>query len=161
MEFCWTYEEDQILINNYKNFDGKIRHLLPYKTDISIKIRAYELGIIGYTDVSDNMVYIIFNKDGTVYNNKVYTNRDRALRIYNGCKSTHSISYIILPFIGRSVSYIYESKLSDPDQRHAFENFYYKRKIFACEDHAKKSDIWNHLINRDNASIVHIRVVKD
>lgn len=125
----------------------------------------------------DNLktLYIITMRNGTIYSNKAYTNKDRAVRVFDAmCDSSiyddneACLHVLWLPFIGRTVSYIYESEFIVPGNATSIDvlnaHNYYRRKIFACEEHAKKSEILKAIYDEAGTvgvSIQHIRVVKN
>ena len=120
-------------------------------------------------------LFIIIKKDGTIYDNKAYTNKEHAMRIFDVIEDSDAyddnevcLHMIWLPFIGRTVSYIYESEFTVPNDTSTIDILeaqeYYRRKIFACEEHAKKSEIMKAIYNKvgnSGVSIQHIRVIKN
>ena len=120
-------------------------------------------------------LFIITRKDGTIYGDKAYTNKEHAVRIFDVAYDSGiwddnelCLHVLYLPFIGRTVSYIYESEFVVPDNAHSTSvieaHIYYRRKIFACEEHAKKSEILKAIYSEageSGVSIVHIRVIKN
>lgn len=118
-------------------------------------------------------VYVIIMGDGTIYDNKAYTDREHALKIFgildDGSKDNFEYCLHIkhLPFIVRTISYIHEAKpYIDPIVKGTYVctlslQHYYHNKIFACEAHAKESEIWAKVKNNPGVSIQHIKVIKN
>lgn len=120
-------------------------------------------------------LFIITMKDGTIYGNKAYTNKDHAARVFDAMADSDiyddneaCLHVLWLPFVGRTVSYIHESEFIVPEKISALDvlelHNYYRRKIFACEEHAKKSEILKDIYDESGpsgVSIQHIRVIKN
>ena len=118
-------------------------------------------------------VYVIIMENGNIYDNKAYTNRDHAMRIFDilndGSKDNFEYCLHVkhLPFIGRTLSYIHEDNpYIDPLVKDTYIctlslQHYYRNKIFACEVHAKESEVWSKIKNNPGVSIQHIRAIKN
>lgn len=134
-------------------------------TELNQKIQIYE------TRENLKTLFIITMRDGTIYGNKAYTNKDHAVRVFDAMADSSiyddneaCLHVLWLPFIGRSVSYIHESEFVVPSNLSIDAHNYYRRKIFACEDHAKKSEILKAIYDEagiSGVSIQHIRVIKN
>lgn len=134
--------------------------------ELDQKIQTYE------TRENLKTLFIITMRDGTIYGNKAYTDKDHAVRIFDAMADSSiyddneaCLHVLWLPFIGRTVSYIYESEFVVPNNALSIDaHNYYRRKIFACEDHAKKSEILKAIHDEagtSGVSIQHIRVIKN
>lgn len=138
-------------------------------TELDQKIQTYE------TRENLKTLFIITMRDGTIYGNKAYTNKDRAVKVFDAMADSSiyddneaCLHVLWLPFIGRTVSYIHESEFVVPGNASSIDLFdahnYYRRKIFACEEHAKKSEILKAIYDEagtSGVSIQHIRVIKN
>lgn len=145
------------------------------KNHFEVMLTDEELDTMSKVSSGYVSLFAIIERDGTIYGNKVYTNKDRAVRIFDSMANSgiyddfeFCLHALWLPFVGRTVSYIHESEFVVPDNSNETTVMeaqnYYRRKIFACEEHAKKSKILKAIydeVGPSGVSIQHIRVIKN